>query len=386
MRAVSPKRMPVVLDTRVVCGSGGGPDKTILNSPRFFAKAGYRMLCGYMHPPADPGFEQLKLKAERWQAPILSIPDRGPWDWRVALALLDICRRERVDIWHGHDYKSNALGLVLRRAWPMRLVTTVHGWGVQEQRVNWYYRIDRMCLPRYEKVICVSEDLYDQCLAAGVPRRRCIHVPNAINLQEYSRSQSRADAKQRLGIAPERFVIGAVGRLSAEKAFDLLIRATAQLRQLGFDIELIIVGDGDRRAMLQDLIAELGCGDRVRLLGYQSNPKAAYEAMDMYALSSLREGLPNVVLEAMAMDVPVVATRIAGVPRLIRDRDNGLLIEPGNLDALVLALRELIQDRELRTRLERNGRHTVTTSYDFERRIERLSDLYDRLLGRTLAA
>jgi glycosyltransferase involved in cell wall biosynthesis len=386
MRAADSKRMPVVLDTRVVCGSGGGPDKTILNSPRFFANTGYRMLCGYMHPPGDPGFEVLKQKAERWQAPILSVPDRGPWDWRVAQVFLDICRRERVDIWHGHDYKSNALGLLLRRVWPMRLVTTVHGWGVQDKRTNWYYRIDRMCLRRYEKVICVSEDLHDECIAAGVPRQSCVHVTNAINLHEYSREMTRADAKKRLGIDPRRLVIGAVGRLSAEKAFDLLIRAAAQLLQRHFDVELVIVGDGDQRALLQDLIATLGCGERVRLLGYQSSPKTTYEAMDIYALSSLREGLPNVVLEAMAMDVPVAATRVAGVPQLIRDRDNGLLIEPGDVGALTCALQELFENPELRTRLAQSGRRTVTTSYDFERRIKRLSDLYDRLLGRTLAA
>ena len=98
----------------------------------------------------------------------MSVPDRGPWDWRVVTQLLAVCRRERVGIWHGHDYKSNALGLVLRRFWPMRLVTTVHGWVQHTRRTPLYYAIDRLCLPRYESVICVSPDLYDECLARGV--------------------------------------------------------------------------------------------------------------------------------------------------------------------------------------------------------------------------
>src|SRR6185295_11831514 len=93
------KTLPVVLDTRVVTESGGGPDKTILNSPRFFTRAGYRNLCAYMHPPDDPGFEQLRLKAEAWQAPLLSVPDRGAWDLKVIPRLLQICRREQVRIW-----------------------------------------------------------------------------------------------------------------------------------------------------------------------------------------------------------------------------------------------------------------------------------------------
>src|ERR1700722_8371418 len=160
--------IPVVLDTRVVTGSGGGPDKTILNSPRFFAGAGYRMLCAYMHPPEDRGFDQLRSKARAWNAPLLSVPDRGPWDWRVVSRLLDICRRERVSIWHGHDYKSNSLGLLVRRFHPMRMVTTVHGWVNETPRTPFYYKVDKVCLARYESVICVSPDLHEQCIAAGV--------------------------------------------------------------------------------------------------------------------------------------------------------------------------------------------------------------------------
>ena len=78
----------VVFDTRVVTGSGGGPDKTILNSPRFLEPLGYRMICGYLHPPNDPGYPQIVAKAERYHAPLVSIPDRGPWDWRVFGKLL----------------------------------------------------------------------------------------------------------------------------------------------------------------------------------------------------------------------------------------------------------------------------------------------------------
>src|SRR5262249_40427185 len=160
---------PVVLDARVVTGSGGGPDKTILNSPRFLEPLGYRMICAYMHPPNDPGFDVLRKKAEQYRAPLISIPDRGAWDWRVITEALAVGKREKVTVWHGHDYKTNALGLLLKRFWPMRLVTTVHGWVQHTRRTPLYYRIDQLCLPRYERVICVSDDLLEACLAVGVP-------------------------------------------------------------------------------------------------------------------------------------------------------------------------------------------------------------------------
>ena len=119
-------------------------------------------------PPGDRGFHELRQKAAAWQAPLLSVHDRGPWDWRVVTQLLALCRRERVRIWHGHDYKSNALGLLLRRFWPMCLVTTVHGWVKHTRRTPLYYWLDQVCLPRYDLVICVSEDLQERCLACGV--------------------------------------------------------------------------------------------------------------------------------------------------------------------------------------------------------------------------
>jgi glycosyltransferase involved in cell wall biosynthesis len=376
-------RMPVVLDTRVVKGSGGGPDKTILKSPRYLWAGGYRMICAYMHPPHDAGFEQLQRKAVIWRAPLVSVHDRGPWDWQVVGQLLDVCRRERVQIWHGHDYKSNALGLLLRRFWPMRLVTTVHGWVHQTRRTPLYYWIDRLCLPRYELVICVSEDLQERCLASRVPKDRCVLVENAVDTEEYSRRIDVRQAKQKLGIPPERLLIGAVGRLSAEKGFDLLIRSVDRLLQKGLDVELTIVGEGEEKQRLHSLIASLGRADRMHLPGYRSDMISLYQAMDIYALSSLREGLPNVLLEAMAMDVPVVATRVAGIPRLIQSEENGLLVEPGSIEDLTRALARLHGDECLRHRLRRAARRTVETCYSFAARMRKIQNLYDALLARS---
>jgi glycosyltransferase involved in cell wall biosynthesis len=372
---------PVVLDARVVTGSGGGPEKTILNSPRFLAGSGYRMLCAYMHPPGDPGFETLRRRADALQAPLLSIPDRGPWDCRVVATLRELCRRERVTIWHGHDYKSNVLGLLLRRSWPMRLVTTVHGWVKHTSRTPLYYALDRFSLPRYERVLCVSEDLRTRCLRCGVAEDRCVLIENGIDTTQYARTRRPEDARSRLGLPPHRRLIGAVGRLSEEKGFDRLIRAVDALVRRGLDVGLVIVGDGDQRAPLAECIRELGLQDRVTLAGFQPDLTPFYEAMNVFALSSLREGLPNVLLEAMAMQVPVVATRVAGIPQLVQHEENGLLVAPSSVIELEQAVSRLLDDPESAVRLGRSGRATVETSYSFAARMQRMSDLYDDLLG-----
>ena len=124
-----------------------------------------------MHPPDDPGFEQLRHRAEAWGAPLLSVPDRGPLDWRVVTQMLAICRRERVAIWHGHDYKSNAAGPAAAAVLADAAGHHRPRLGGRTGRTPLYYRIDRLCLPHYERVICVSEDLLRAVPGLrGVPR------------------------------------------------------------------------------------------------------------------------------------------------------------------------------------------------------------------------
>ena len=159
----------MVLHTRVITGAGGGPDKTILNSPRFLGDLGYQSVCAFLRPPGDDGFQVIRERAAAASA--VDRRNRRSWAARLARRLSDcstVCRRRQVDVWHAHDYKTNLLGLLLRRFHPMRLVTTMHGWVEFTTRTRLYYRCDGWSLPRYERVICVSEDILQQCRNYGV--------------------------------------------------------------------------------------------------------------------------------------------------------------------------------------------------------------------------
>lgn len=375
------KALAVVLDARVVTGTGGGPDKTILLSPRKLLPLGYRNLCVYLHPPEDPGFDELRKRAARYDAPLFEVPDRGAWDLSIVPALLRVCRQEKVQIWHGHDYKTNALGLLLKRFWPMRLVTTVHGWVRHTARTPLYYRIDKFCLPRYEAVIGVSQDLVEASIECGVARDRAILIENGVDAEEFQRRTSVTLAKEKQGWPTHRLLVGAVGRLSPEKGFDLLIRAMGLLVAEGLDVGLFIAGSGPEQRVLEELTQSLGLADRVRFLGYRDDTREIYEALDVFCLSSLREGLPNVLLEAMALETPVAATRVSGVPRLVQHEASGLLVEPGSEKALAGALGRLLRDPALRERLARAGRQTIEERYSFDVRTQKVRDVYDRLLA-----
>lgn len=369
----------LVLHTRVVRGRGGGPEKTILNSPQSLKR--YRALCAYLVDPADDGFAVIERRAAEVGAPLVRIEDRGAFDFGVARRLADLCRRERPAIWHGHDYKSNFFGLRVRRQVPMRLVSTAHGWVHRTPRMNLYYALDRWCLKRYERVLCVSPDLYEACRKAGVPEERCLYVPNGIDTDSARRRRSVAEAQRDAGVPEGRRVIGAFGRLEAEKGFDLLLRAAALLSQEGIDLEVWIGGEGAEAARLEQLAGELGLGERFRLLGFVDDPMPLYESLDAFVLSSLREGLPNVLLEAMAMETPVVASRVGAVADVLSDGDHGVLVEPGSAPGLARGIRAVLGDREHAAGMAAAARALVELRYSFRRRMRLVESIYDDLLA-----
>jgi glycosyltransferase involved in cell wall biosynthesis len=372
--------LPRVLHLRTVSGKGGGPEKTLLNSPRFLRGA-YELRLAYIRPAADPEYD-MPERARAMGVDLVDIPERGPADPRTLARLAGEIRRFRPAILHAHDYKTDILSVVLGRLLRVPVVmTTLHGYVTRGGRLEVYYRADRWALRRMDHAIAVSEDLHGLLAGIGVPPGRCSLVENAIDADQYRRTGPAAAAKARLGLDPDRPVVGAVGRLSPEKGFDVLIRAAGRLRAAGLDPQVIIAGEGRQRGDLEALAGGLGLGGRVHLLGHRADTPALYEAMDAYALSSLREGLPNALLEAMAMEVPVVATRVAGVPRLVEDGAGGLLVAPGSEDDLTRALARLLGDPELRARLGRGGRAAVAGRYSFEARMQKVRALYDELLG-----
>lgn len=368
-----------VMHVRVITRAGGGPDKTILHSPRYLKRHGYGCLCAFLHPPNDPGFETIERRADRLEARLASVPDKGPFDLGVVRALLRICRMEGVTIWHAHDYKSNVLGLLLRRILPLRLVTTVHGWVDKSGRMPLYEKIDRWSLRRYERVLCVSEDLLQECLACGVDAERVRLVPNAIDLEQYAEPKDKPSAKATWRLPASSVVIGGAGRLSPEKGFTVLIEAANQLIAGGHDIQVAIAGEGPQRGELERFIQTLPQPERFHLLGHVQDMQQLYAACDVFALSSIREGLPNVVLEAMAMRLPLVATRVAGVPHVIENGHNGLIVPAGEPAALRDGLRRVITSPPLQQKLGESARQTVQHLFSFAARMKTVVGIYDEL-------
>jgi glycosyltransferase involved in cell wall biosynthesis len=290
-----------------------------------------------------------------------------------------------VTVWHGHDYKSNAIGLIVRMFHRMHLVTTAHGWVRFTSRTPLYYKIDRLSMKLYERIICVSQDLYDSCRASGIREKKLHQIDNAIVLDDYTTAPPTLRDKARFGFDSQRILIGAVGRLSEEKGFHHLINAVSRLIIDGHPIGLIIAGEGHLREQLQQQINELELQDHVRLAGFMNDPRELYRAIDLFVLSSLREGLPNVVLEAMASERAVVTTNCNGIPKLVQHEQNGLVVPTDDENSLYRAIRKCVLSDTQRTALATAGRRTIEDRFCFDRRMEKVVGVY-RSLSKDLAA
>ena len=370
--------LPHVLHARVVCGAGGGPDRTILNSPRHLERHGYASTCLYLRPPADEGFATLEERAKLWGAPLAAIDDRGAFDPSVVKRADRVCRSLQPAIWHGHDYKSNLLGLLLKRRHGFRLVTTVHGWVNYTWKTPLFYAIDKACLRRYEQVICVSQGEFDTCLEARVPRSRLFLVHNSVDVDRF---RPPMIGEGRMTREDQRLVVGGIGRLEDEKGFDVLIRVIAALVADGIDLELRLAGEGKCRTELGELATSLGIADRVQFCGFVDSIEEFHRDLDVFVLSSRREGLPNALLEAMATGTASVTTDLPGLPAEIASSKGLLVAREAAVEPLEAALREFVEDAEKRERAGVAGRGTIEREFNFARRMERVAALYDELLS-----
>lgn len=374
---IIPGQKPCVAQVRVIRGAGGGPDKTIFKSTPILRDMGFEPLAIYMYDPNADGFDVVRRRAQNHDCPLVAIPDNGPLDLNVIRQLRRVCDEHDIRIWHGHDYKANFMGRLLRKLHPMRLVSEVQGWVTESPRMSLYTWVDKKSIGRYDHVITVSADLFEQCLALGIPEERLTLMENAVDVSEFADTDFTRTTK-----APsDRIVLGAAGRLSPEKGFSLLIDIVNELADAGQDIELRIAGEGPERDRLMQQIARSHHPDRVELCGHVFDMGAFFASLDVFVLSSLREGLPNVVLEAMAMELPIVATRCGGMTEFVGDSESIVLCDPGQPQQLRNALVTVVQSATERTRLAAASRYHIQ-QFSFSHRARQVTAIYDQLLNR----
>jgi len=369
-----------VLHARVVAGTGGGPEKTILRSAGYADAAGLGMSAMYLHPQGDLGITAIEHAAREQGCDFNAVGERGPIDPNTIRRALRVCRECGITVWHAHDYKTDLLGLVLRRWHPMKLVTTLHGYTWETWRTQLYYRIDSSILRHYDHVIAVSPQLQTHARKCGVLKDRLSYIPNGIRMAEAISSRTQRGVREAWGMADDDYVVGVVARHSIEKGVDRAVRAFADFSKRCSRARLMLIGDGPQRASLASLARELGVADRVTFCGWQECTQDFYPAMDVLLLPSHTEGLPNVVLEAMVNRVPVVATQVGAVPDVLVHGACGRLLDDDEA-TWPAVLAACATDAQAQRAMALRGEARVGERFTFDRRMRDVFAVYDALLA-----
>ncbi|HKM54517.1 MAG TPA: glycosyltransferase [Isosphaeraceae bacterium] len=225
------------------------------------------------------------------------------------------------------------------------------------------------------RFFCVSDDIANAVKAYWtISQRRVIVVPNGIDTRAFDSDGDCEFLRRELGIPHGVPVIGTVGRLNEVKSQDLLIRSFAQISNHDPKPHLLLVGDGPERQRLQQLAENLGISDRVHFAGYQPRPEQFLHVMDIFALTSRHEGMPLVILEAWAAGLPVVASRVGGVPKMIAQGQTGLLFDSGDEGALTEAMNRLLAHPDEAQRLGEAGCEYARSRFD----LRVMAETYER--------
>ncbi|MBS1817554.1 MAG: glycosyltransferase [Acidobacteria bacterium] len=382
-----------VLELRSVRGTGGGPEKTILLGAERSDPDRFAVTVCYIRDDRDEVFG-IDRKAGALPIDYVEVRERHSFDPGVWKQLRQIIRDKRIDIVHGHEYKTDLLAWLLARVEPVAPMATAHGWTGHSSRERWvYYPADKKVLSWMPRVVAVSSDIKNELVRFGANAERITTILNGIDHRRFRREPERAPAiRAALGLTPDDFVIGSVGRAEPQKRFDLLIEAFAQLRTAGRRLRLLIAGDGSLREALAAQVARLGLQDAVMLLGHRTDVADLHHAMDLFVQSSDYEGTPNAVLEAMALETPLVATDVGGTAEVARSGQDAVIVAPGSADVLVRAIDGAVVDTNgLRVRAA-SARRRVETVLSFDARMDALERIYTELFeaqqqqGRTAAA
>jgi len=298
--------------------------------------------------------------------------------------LAEFLVRHRCDVLLCHGYKAGLIGRIAARRSKIPVVAVSRGWTYESARVRLYELLDRINLRWMDRVVCVSHGQAAKVRKAGVAQRKILVIPNAIDSARFAPPDPAARAElERLFPRPVRLIVGAAGRLSPEKGFLDLIDAAAMVSGRDPEVGFVLFGEGVLRPDPAERINEWRLSDKFLLAGFRPDLDRLLPALDLLVQSSYTEGMPNVILEACAAGVPVVATAVGGTQEILGNDLASQLVPAENPHALGGRIQETLADDARRRDLGTRGQRNVRERFTFTAQAQLYRKLFGELIGAT---
>jgi len=371
-----------VMDIRGTYKGGGGPDKTVLQSAVKHDKNRVNVLVTYLRDPEDDEF-QITAMAKELGINYVEVMDRRKLDFICLFELYRLIKSHRLEIYHAHDDKTLLYGWLLKIVLPkLKIIYTCHGNFPPAITYRNFLRhyFSLFLKKRYLKpIMTVSEACRMKLVSYGLKKKNIKTLYNGIDLDKWHRDRGRPILNSELGLHGNESLVGTVARIDPQKDFQTFFKVVQRVTTRIPNTKFVIVGDGKDQELadLKKDAKELGLGEMVFFLGHRNDIFNIYASLDLFLMTSIMEGLPNTVLEAMAMEIPVVSTAVSGVPELVVDRKTGYLCDVGDFESLADRVITLLSNKELREQYGYNGRKRVEECFAFKDRVRKLEGLYE---------
>ena len=369
--------------------SGGlfGAERVILSLARKADKSKFNTAVVCFKDPRDKTVELLE-EADKYGIANKRIDLRNPFDLSSISRLRKLLREQEVDILHCHDYKANIAGYLATRSTDVRLIVTSHSadskWSLSHWRIWAYELLSSAFIRHFDRIVAVSDFIYSETLAKKVSPGKAITIYNSVDLDRFQNDVNNGDLREKFGIGPKSKVIGTVGRLSTEKGYDYFLRAAKIVIEFDPSVVFLIAGDGRLREQLEYLSEELGIREKVIFTGLRQDIEDIYSMIDIFVSSSITEGLPLAILEAMAMGKPVIATNVGAVPKIVRHGRTGILLEPRDIVRLSKAIEDMVRSPGRAEMMAANGQNLVYSEFSDEVMVSKYEEVYDELSDHTI--
>ncbi len=360
-----------------------GPGRTILQSASMVDPARCEIIIGAFCDESHDQHAYLN-EAKSLGLKTLEIKESSAFDRKVIKQIQNEIKKNAIDIIHTHDFRSDLFGLWCAKKSKIYLISTCHGWIANNFKRKIFTILDKFMLRFFDRVITVSEVMRKHLITRGINKNKINVIVNALILDDFQPDKCNQTFRKQLKISDNTCLIVNIGRLSPEKGQDIFIRSAKELLKIYEDICFVLVGIGPEQEYLQGIVSELGINNSVIFSGYQKNMLDVYNSSDLVVQSSYTEGMPNVVLESLLMQLPVIATDVGGTSEVLQHNETGTLIEANNLDQLTDAIKEYIEQPEKYEKMASAGRKYVTENFDHNQRVDSLMDVYELVTNNSM--